>query len=187
MAPKQSAPSPIDLPKLMVDVFRVTQELFPGEVSARVMNDPEYPEEHFTVIEAQASSPPRKWWNGAWNGIGSVAAVPVLLNVVPYAGSSGMKAADYINLPGRSRPRIRKRQVAVRQSAGHTTALPSGEVLPRSSGFTAAGNASTHAFVHQRLSNCGHSEAALAGLLLADPMPIVSMRTTTWARSRWKA
>ncbi len=29
-------------------------------------------------------------------------------------------------------------------------------------------NASTHAFVHQRLSNCGHSEAALAGLLLAD-------------------
>ncbi len=60
MAPKQSAPSPIDLPKLMVDVFRVTQELFPGEVSARVMNDPEYPEEHFTVIEAQASGPPEK-------------------------------------------------------------------------------------------------------------------------------
>jgi uncharacterized protein (UPF0332 family) len=29
-------------------------------------------------------------------------------------------------------------------------------------------NASTHVFVHQRLSNCGHSQAALAGSLLAD-------------------
>lgn len=29
-------------------------------------------------------------------------------------------------------------------------------------------NASTHVFIYQRLSNCGQSEAALAGLLLAD-------------------
>lgn len=60
LAPSPAAVSPIDLPKLMADVFRVTEELFPGEVSARVMSDPEYPEESITVIEAQASGHPEE-------------------------------------------------------------------------------------------------------------------------------
>ena len=36
--------APPDLSSLMADVVRVTQELFPGEVWARVMADPEYPQ-----------------------------------------------------------------------------------------------------------------------------------------------
>ena len=39
----------------MADVMRVTQELFPGDVSVHAMNDPEYPHDRFTVIEARAS------------------------------------------------------------------------------------------------------------------------------------
>jgi hypothetical protein len=61
LAPKPvAAAAPVDLPNLMADVFRVTEELFPGEVSARVMSDPEYPQERFTVIEAQASGSPEE-------------------------------------------------------------------------------------------------------------------------------
>jgi hypothetical protein len=37
----------------MADVVRVTQELFPGRVSVQVVTDPEYPQDRFTVIEAQ--------------------------------------------------------------------------------------------------------------------------------------
>lgn len=48
-------PESDDLSRVMVDVVRVTQELFPGPVSAQVMGDPEYPQERFTVIEARAS------------------------------------------------------------------------------------------------------------------------------------
>ena len=57
--PATATPS-VDLPSLMTDVFRITQELFPGEVSARVMSDPQYPQECFTVVEAQASGPPEE-------------------------------------------------------------------------------------------------------------------------------
>jgi hypothetical protein len=46
---------PADLSSLMAEIVRVTQELFPGYVSVEVMTDPEYPQDHFTVIEAQAS------------------------------------------------------------------------------------------------------------------------------------
>jgi hypothetical protein len=45
----------VDLSSLMADVVRVTKELFPGHVSVQVMTDPEYPQDRFTVIEAQAS------------------------------------------------------------------------------------------------------------------------------------
>jgi hypothetical protein len=55
-----TAAAPVDLPNLMADVVQITQELFPGEVSARVMSDPEYPQDRFTVIEAQASGPPEE-------------------------------------------------------------------------------------------------------------------------------
>lgn len=44
-----------DLSSLMADVVRITKELFPGAVSVQVMYDPEYPQQGFTVIEAQAS------------------------------------------------------------------------------------------------------------------------------------
>jgi hypothetical protein len=37
------------------DVVGITQELFPGEVSAYLLDDPEYSEGRLTVIEAQAS------------------------------------------------------------------------------------------------------------------------------------
>ena len=46
---------PADVSSLLADVTRVTQELFPGYVSVHVMSDPEYPQDRFTVIEAQAS------------------------------------------------------------------------------------------------------------------------------------
>ena len=46
---------PVDLSSLMVDVVRITQEIFPGQVSVCVMADPEYPRERFTAIEAQTS------------------------------------------------------------------------------------------------------------------------------------
>jgi hypothetical protein len=45
----------IELSSLMAHVFEITRELFPGEVSTYVLDDPEYPESRFTVIEAQAS------------------------------------------------------------------------------------------------------------------------------------
>jgi hypothetical protein len=45
------------LSDLMPRVIRITQELFPGDVSAYVLNDPEYPDVGFTVIEAQANGP----------------------------------------------------------------------------------------------------------------------------------
>ncbi len=44
-----------DLSSLIANVVRITQDLFPGTVSIQVMNDPEYPQDGFTVIEAQAS------------------------------------------------------------------------------------------------------------------------------------
>jgi hypothetical protein len=47
----------IDRPCLSADIVRITQELFPGEVSAYFLNDPEYPECRLTVIEAQAQGP----------------------------------------------------------------------------------------------------------------------------------
>ena len=46
---------PADLSALMADIVRVTQELFPGHVTVQVMADPEYPQDRFTVIEAQTS------------------------------------------------------------------------------------------------------------------------------------
>ena len=46
--------APGNLSRLMADVVRVTQEIFPGDVSIRAMHDPDHPQEHFTVIEAQA-------------------------------------------------------------------------------------------------------------------------------------
>jgi hypothetical protein len=49
--------APSDLSGLMADVVRITQELFPGPVSLGVIDDPEYPQDRFTVIEAQASGP----------------------------------------------------------------------------------------------------------------------------------
>ena len=47
----------IDLSDLMADIIGITQELFPGAVSTYVLDDPEYPQSRFTVIEAQASGP----------------------------------------------------------------------------------------------------------------------------------
>ncbi len=46
-----------ELSSLMAQVFEITRELFPGEVSTYVLDDPEYPQSRFTVIEAQASGP----------------------------------------------------------------------------------------------------------------------------------
>jgi hypothetical protein len=39
------------------EIIGITQELFPGDVSAYLLDDPEYPQGHLTVIEAQASGP----------------------------------------------------------------------------------------------------------------------------------
>jgi hypothetical protein len=55
--PVAAVGTPSDLSGLMADVVRITQELFPGAVSLDVIDDPEYPQDRFTVIEAQASGP----------------------------------------------------------------------------------------------------------------------------------
>ena len=47
----------IELSSLMAHVFEITRELFPGDVSTYVLDDPEYPQSRFTVIEAQVSGP----------------------------------------------------------------------------------------------------------------------------------
>ena len=44
-----------DVSDIIADIVGITQELFPGEVSAYLLDDPEYPQSRFTVIEAQAS------------------------------------------------------------------------------------------------------------------------------------
>ena len=43
-----------DFSEIMADIVDITQELFPGEVSAYLLDDPEYPQGRLTVIEAQA-------------------------------------------------------------------------------------------------------------------------------------
>ena len=47
----------IELSSLMAHVLKITRELFPGKVSTYVLDDPEYPQSRFTVVEAQASGP----------------------------------------------------------------------------------------------------------------------------------
>ncbi len=42
-----------DFSEIMADIVDITQELFPGEVSAYLLDDPEYPQGRLTVIEAQ--------------------------------------------------------------------------------------------------------------------------------------
>jgi hypothetical protein len=42
---------------LSTDVIRITQELFPGDISTYILDDPDYPQCQFIVIEAQASGP----------------------------------------------------------------------------------------------------------------------------------
>ena len=47
----------VDVGGLMADVIEITKELFPGEVSIEVVEDPEYPQTRLTAIVAQASGP----------------------------------------------------------------------------------------------------------------------------------
>jgi hypothetical protein len=47
-------PSP-DLTGLQDAIVRITKELFPGEVAITSTNDPEYPQDSYTVVQAQAS------------------------------------------------------------------------------------------------------------------------------------
>ncbi len=46
-----------DLSEIIADIVGITQDLFPGEVSAYLLDDPEHPQGRLTVIEAQASGP----------------------------------------------------------------------------------------------------------------------------------
>ena len=88
---------PADLSSLMADVVRVTQDLFPGHVSVQVMADPEYPQDRFTVIEAQTSGDVidvvdrRAEWHRR-----VARAVSCLLSFASDVGLSGMTGADYI-------------------------------------------------------------------------------------------
>ncbi len=49
--------STVDVGNLMADVIEITKELFPGDVSIEVIEDPEYPQTRFTAIVAQPSGP----------------------------------------------------------------------------------------------------------------------------------
>ena len=47
--------TPPDIQQLKDDIVRITQELFPGEVSIEIMSDPEYPDDSFHVVLAEAT------------------------------------------------------------------------------------------------------------------------------------
>lgn len=47
--------TPSNLNELAPEVVRITQELFPGRVSIREVNDPEYPLDSYAVVEAEAT------------------------------------------------------------------------------------------------------------------------------------
>ena len=44
-----------DVNGLQDDIVRITQQLFPGEVAIDVTDDPEFPQDAYTVVRAQAS------------------------------------------------------------------------------------------------------------------------------------
>jgi hypothetical protein len=44
-----------DIEGLKDDIIRITQEFFPGPVSIELMNDPEYPDDSFHVVQAEAT------------------------------------------------------------------------------------------------------------------------------------
>ena len=44
-----------DIHRLEADIVRITQEIFPGNVSIGFLHDPETPEESFPVVEAEAT------------------------------------------------------------------------------------------------------------------------------------
>jgi len=58
IAEKKNAP--LDFPALFARIVNVTQELFPGEVSASLLDDPEYPQDRYVVFEAKASCLPEE-------------------------------------------------------------------------------------------------------------------------------
>ncbi len=47
-----------DLPALFAQIVDLTRELFPGEVLMYIQDDPEYPQDRYTVIEAEVSGSP---------------------------------------------------------------------------------------------------------------------------------
>lgn len=47
--------APAKLGELEQAVVRITKELFPGKVSIRAIDDPDYPGDSYTVVEAQAT------------------------------------------------------------------------------------------------------------------------------------
>ena len=51
----RGAPTTLDIQGLKDEIVRITQEFFPGEVSIEIMNDPEYPDDSFHVVEAEAT------------------------------------------------------------------------------------------------------------------------------------
>jgi hypothetical protein len=53
IAPIDAKNAFFDLTTLFAQIVDITQELFPGEVSAFVLDDPEYPQDRYMVIEAQ--------------------------------------------------------------------------------------------------------------------------------------
>lgn len=56
--PGELAKQPLCIDPWRDDVVRITKELFPGEVTIKLMNDPKYPADWFHVVEAEASGEP---------------------------------------------------------------------------------------------------------------------------------
>ena len=48
-------PTTPDIHRLKDKIVRITQEFFPGEVSIEIMNDSEYPDDSFHVVEVEAT------------------------------------------------------------------------------------------------------------------------------------
>ncbi len=57
-APLGAKNASFDLPALFAQIVDLTRELFPGEVLMYIQDDPEYPQDRYTVIEAEVSGSP---------------------------------------------------------------------------------------------------------------------------------
>jgi hypothetical protein len=53
-APVIAKSASFDFPALFAQIVDITRDLFPGEVSAYLLDDPEFPQDGYLVFEAQA-------------------------------------------------------------------------------------------------------------------------------------
>ncbi len=47
----------LDLAALMGQIAEITKDLFPGSISICVQDDPDYPQDRYTIIEVEVAAP----------------------------------------------------------------------------------------------------------------------------------